>query len=79
MRRFSLTLAVATDLTSGLLSASVASAGEELSARTKQDLETAMHGEAYANLKYHTYADMARESGKPELAAAFEEAANVRP
>jgi rubrerythrin len=38
-----------------------------------------MHGEAYANLKYHTYADMARESGKPELAAAFEEAANVRP
>lgn len=36
-----------------------------------------MHGEAYANLKYRAYADMARESGKPELAAVFEEAANV--
>ena len=36
-----------------------------------------MHGEAYANLKYRAYADRARESGKPELAAVFEEAANV--
>jgi len=25
-----------------------------------------MHGEAYANLKYRTYAEMARQSGKPE-------------
>jgi rubrerythrin len=76
MTRFLLTLAVATALTSGLLSAGLASAGE-LSPRTKQNLETAMHGEAYANLKYRTYADLARESGRPDLAAAFEEAANV--
>ena len=76
MRRFSLTLAVATALTSGFLSAGIASAGE-LNPRTKQNLETAMHGEAYANLKYRTYADMARQSGKPELAVVFEEAANV--
>ena len=76
MTRFSLTLAVATALASGLLSAGIASAGE-LNPRTKQNLETAMHGEAYANLKYRTYADMARQSDKPELAAVFEEAANV--
>ena len=76
MTRFLLTLAVSTVLSSGLLSVGLASAGE-LSPRTKQNLETAMHGEAYANLKYRTYADMARESGKPELAAVFEEAANV--
>ena len=76
MTRFSLTLAVATALTTGLLSAGSASAGE-LSQRTKQNLETAMHGEAYANLKYRTYADMAREGGSPDLAAVFEEAANV--
>jgi rubrerythrin len=76
MRRFSLTLAVATALASGLFSVGISSAGE-LNPRTKQNLETAMHGEAYANLKYRTYAEMARQSGKPELAAVFEEAANV--
>jgi rubrerythrin len=76
MRRFSLTLAVATALTSGILSAGIASAGE-LNPRTKQNLETAMHGEAYANLKYLTYAEIARQSGKPELAALFEVTANV--
>jgi rubrerythrin len=76
MKRFSLSLATVTVLASGLLSASIASAGE-LNPRTKQNLETAMHGEAYANLKYRTYAEMARQSGKPELAAMFEEAANV--
>ena len=44
MRRFSLTLAVATALTSGILSAGIASAGE-LNPKTKQNLGTAMHGE----------------------------------
>lgn len=74
MTRFSWTVAVVTAVT--FLSASAALAGQ-LSARTKQNLETAMHGEAYANLKYGAYAEMARESGKPELAKVFEEAANV--
>jgi rubrerythrin len=60
----------------GLVCAHTASAGE-LSARTKKNLETAMHGEAYANLKYRTYAEMARDTGKPELAKIFEQAANV--
>lgn len=59
-----------------MLSVSAVSAGE-LSARTKKNLETAMHGEAFANLKYRAYAEMARESGKPELAKTFEQAANV--
>ncbi len=60
----------------GLISANAASAGE-LSARTKKNLETAMHGEAYANLKYRAYAEMARDTGKPELAKVFEQSANV--
>lgn len=60
----------------GMLSVSAVSAGE-LSARTKKNLETAMHGEAFANLKYRAYAEMARDTGKPELAKTFEQAANV--
>ncbi|MHB8886651.1 MAG: ferritin family protein [Methylovirgula sp.] len=48
-----------------------------MSPRTRQNLETAMHGEAYANLKYRAYAQKAREGGKTELADLFETAANV--
>jgi rubrerythrin len=76
MTRFARTLAVATAATFGLVSAGSALAGE-LSPRTKQNLEKAMHGEAYANLKYLTYAEIARKNGKPELAALFEVNANV--
>jgi hypothetical protein len=71
MRRFSLTLAVATALTSGILSAGIASAGE-LNPRTKQNLETAMHGEAYANLKYLKFPKQAREDGDLAVANLFE-------
>ncbi len=70
------TLAAAAALTLGLVTAHAAAAGE-LKARTKQNLEKAMHGEAFANLKYHAYAEMARDSGKPELAKVFEQSANV--
>lgn len=76
MTRFSRILAVATAVTFGFVSAGAALAGEP-SSRTKQNLDTAMHGEAYANLKYRTYAEMARESGRPELATLFEMTANV--
>ncbi|ESQ84947.1 hypothetical protein AEAC466_07775 [Asticcacaulis sp. AC466] len=48
-----------------------------LSAQTRANLETAMHGEAYAHLKYQAYADKAEASGKPELAKLFREAADV--
>lgn len=50
---------------------------KELNAQTKKNLEAAMHGEAYANLKYRTYADIAREGGNEELAKLFEESADV--
>jgi len=45
--------------------------------QTKQNLEAAMHGEAYAHLKYLAYAEHARKSGHPELAKLFDESANV--
>lgn len=49
----------------------------ELHEQTKKNLEAAMHGEAYANLKYMTYAEHARNAGNEELARVFEESANV--
>ncbi|WP_028215273.1 rubrerythrin family protein [Paraburkholderia mimosarum] len=48
-----------------------------LNAQTKQNLEAAMHGEAYAHLKYLAYAEHARKSGHPEIAKLFDENANV--
>ena len=48
-----------------------------LSAQTRANLEAAMHGEAYANLKYLRYADQAEAAGKKWLAKLFREAANV--
>jgi rubrerythrin len=62
-------------LTIGLL-AGHASA-RPLSAQTRANLETAMHGEAYAHLKYQAYADRAEADGKPELAKLFRESADV--
>lgn len=50
---------------------------KDLNPQTKANLEAAMHGEAYANLKYQTYAAKARENGNEELAKLFEESANV--
>lgn len=63
-----------------LLSTSAIAAPPEtkpLSAQTRANLEAAMHGEAYANLKYLRYADQAEAAGKPELAKLFRESANV--
>ena len=48
-----------------------------LSAQTRANLEAAMHGEAYANLKYLRYADQAEAAGKKWLAKLFRESANV--
>lgn len=45
--------------------------------QTRKNLEAAMHGEAYAHLKYLAYAEKARSSGNQELAKVFEDAANV--
>lgn len=48
-----------------------------LSARTRANLEAAMHGEAYANLKYLRYAEQAEAAGQPDLARLFREFANI--
>jgi rubrerythrin len=44
---------------------------------TRQDLMDAMHGEAFATLKYMAYADAARAHGNIELADLFDTIANV--
>jgi rubrerythrin len=49
----------------------------DLAPQTRKNLEAAMHGEAYANLKYRAYADAARRAGNEDLARLFEESADV--
>ena len=66
-----LTTAVAVALSAGAASA------QDLNPQTRANLEAAMHGEAFANLKYLRYAEVARESGNAELAQLFESSANV--
>jgi rubrerythrin len=50
-------------------------AAEKLHASTRQDLSEALHGEAFAYLKYLTYADQARGNGNEQLARTFEKTA----
>ncbi len=67
-------------LVSGLsvaLGAAGAGAVGQLSAQTKSNLDTAMHGEAFAAAKYMLYAERARASGHKDLATYFEKAARV--
>ena len=52
-------------------------AADNLAPQTRQNLSAAMHGEAFANLKYRRYAEVAREGGNEALAKLFEESANV--
>jgi len=49
----------------------------DLAPQTRKNLEAALHGEAYANLKYRAYADAARKAGNLELAALFEGSADI--
>ena len=67
-------------LTSTLIALAVsagAAAAQDLAPQTRANLEAAMHGEAFANLKYLRFAEVARESGDEELARLFESSANV--
>jgi rubrerythrin len=48
-----------------------------VSEQTQQNLLTAMHGEAFAFVKYMLYAEHARRTGHPELAALFERTAHT--
>lgn len=45
--------------------------------KTKQNLETAMKGEAFAHAKYLLYAEQARKNGHQEVADLFERAAKM--
>lgn len=59
------------------LAAGPALAADALAPQTRENLSAAMHGEAFANLKYRRYAEVARENGDEALAKLFEESANV--
>jgi rubrerythrin len=48
-----------------------------LDQKTSDNLSTAMHGEAFAYVKYLLYAEHARKSGNKELADLFEKTANT--
>lgn len=48
-----------------------------LNQKTLYDLSTAMHGEAFAYVKYLLYAEHARKSGNSELGDLFERTANT--
>jgi rubrerythrin len=45
--------------------------------QTKENLVTALHGEAFAYLSYLGFAKQARENSRPELADLYEKIANV--
>lgn len=59
------------------LTAAPAFAADAIAPQTRENLLAAMHGEAFANLKYRRFAEVARESGNESLAKLFEESANV--
>ena len=69
-------LAICAAAGAALLSAPAFAEGG-LSDQTKKNLEAAMHGEAYANLKYLAYAELARKNGHADIAKIFDESANV--
>ena len=50
----------------------------KLNEQTRHNLSTAMHGEAFAYVKYLLYADHARRSGDTELADLLEKTANTK-
>jgi rubrerythrin len=51
--------------------------GAGLSATTRTNLETAMHGEAFAYAKYMLFAKRAKKQGQPQVAALFKATARV--
>lgn len=48
-----------------------------MNTQTKENLITALHGEAFAYLRYSSFAKQARENGRLELADLYEKIANV--
>ncbi len=72
-------LSTAAGIAALLSTAAMATAPEAkpLAPQTRANLEAAMRGEAYANLKYLRYAEQAEASGQPELAKLFRDSANI--
>ncbi len=60
-----------------VLTGTVAHAETALNPQTVENLQSAMHGEAYANLKYLAYSEAARRAGNEALADLFAESANI--
>lgn len=54
-----------------------ARSGESLHQKTQENLSTAMHGEAFAHVKYMLFAKQARQHGNLELAKLFTRAAST--
>ena len=75
-KKRALTIAVAAIALTAL--SSYPSFAKDLNPQTRKNLEAAMHGEAYANLKYHAYAKDARAAGNEELAKLFESSDSTR-
>ena len=61
----------------GLSFGSPVFAGDSLNPQTKENLMHAMHGEAFAHLKYNDFSEKARKSGHPELAKLFHDNSQV--
>jgi rubrerythrin len=72
-----LTKLLAAAALAAIVSTGPALAADTLSPQTRENLQAAMHGEAFANLKYRRYAEVAREGGNEALAKLFEDSANV--
>lgn len=70
-------LSLAAGLSVLVIAGTPAAAADALKPETRANLLAAMHGEAFAHLKYQAYAEVARAHGRQDLAKLFEEAANV--
>lgn len=68
---------LASAFVAALLFAGGLASGAALNTTTRADLMTAMHGEAFAYLKYMAFAEQARSEGHPEIATLFEKTANI--
>ncbi len=75
-RTFKAAALVAVAITFFMIGSAVARK-QGLSKATADNLNTAMHGEAFAYAKYILYAEHARQSGNEELAKLFESAAKT--
>jgi rubrerythrin len=77
MKTISLRAALTTFGVGAVALSALAYAAGTLHGSTTKDLTDAMHGEAFASVKYMAYADAARAHGNPQLGDLFERTAKV--